>query len=596
VWVTLGRAAQPFFPMPPRKTAKPQPAKTAGGLIVPAAGGKIVAATAAEIPSVITGGLIRLDPHQQAAFWSTLRTLFLLWRRQAGKSYSLGAWSFYRMGTIPGHLVVLCSASIALGKEWIYKEAQVWRAFTQAYRELIAAQGGEPGKLVTGADDDKGQLLDVDAIADLFEHQRLETRLYHSRTIYSRSVVVAPNPDTAVGWTGDVGMDEVGRIECLKELIEAIGPILTRNPKFMMRMATTISPDDAHFSREIHGARPEQEEFPVNAAGNFYESKTGYMVHRFDAYDGMAAGLTLYDDKTGAAMTPEEHRASAIDKAAWDRNYGIKETTGGTAAIPAGVLSRCMAQGRGECFGVDLTDKCSIDEIPNLLPIGWQDVLDPIAPRLGLGYDIATTTKKKSNPSSITLMQEKGLADIARLIVRFKTADPSFARALIDYLLRSLPHGLKVRGLSVDASNERFYAIETQRYFRGRLPVHLIVSGETLQHRGETITYKSLLGNNLIATASDGYLALPACDWLEKDWKLVKLDQGRFYAEVDAGGNHADTFDSTKLAKWELTRGGGPARASAAATGSLGTAQPTRSGIRNPYARDRRQPTSTLHV
>lgn len=125
--------------------------------------------------------------------------------------------------------------------------------------------------------------------------------------------------------------------------------------------------------------------------------------------------------------------------------------------------------------------------------------------------------------------------------------------------------------------------------------MHLIVSGETLEHRGATITYKSLLGGELISTASDGYLALPPCDWLEKDWKLVKLDQGRFYAEVDPTGNHADTFDATKLAKHELMRGGGPAKATAVATGSLAKGGSVRAGIRNPYAR---QPikTTALHV
>ncbi len=539
--------------------------------------------------------MIRLDPHQLAAFWCELRTLFLLWRRQAGKSFTLGAWSFHRMGMNPGHLVVLCSASISLGKEWIYKEAQVWQVFTQAYRDLLARQGAEAGQLKTAADDDKGRLLDIDAIADLFEHQKLETRLYHSHSVYSRSVVVAPNPDTAVGWTGDVGMDEVGRIECLKELLEAIGPILTRNPKFMMRLATTISPDDAHYSREIHGMRADQPEFPINAAGNFFLSKSGYMVHRFDAWDGMAAGLKLYDDKTGAAMTPEEHRASALDKAAWDRNYAMLETAGGTAAIPAGVMTRCMNQGRGQCIGIDVTDKFGIDDIPMLFPADWRSVIDPTAPRLGLGYDIATTTKKKSNPSSITLMQQKGNLFIARLVIRFKTADPAIARAIIDYMLVSLSAiSMRVRGLSVDASNERFYAIETRKYFRGRLPVHLIVSGETLQFRGETITYKGYLGNDLINTAADGYLAVPPCDWLDQDWRLVKLDKGMFYAEVDASGNHADTFDSTKLAKHELSGATGPVTAAGAAVGSMG-AKAQRPGVhRDPFARI--NPPSALHV
>jgi hypothetical protein len=554
-----------------------------------------------EEPRIITldkSNLIPMDRHQKVAFWSNQRTLFLLWRRQAGKSYTLASWALRRMMEIPGHVVILCSASLALGKEWTLKEALVYQRSTQALRDMLAKQDS-PLLIKTSADDDNGQLLDVDAIADLFEHQRLETKIYHSNTVYSRSMVVAPNPDTAVGWTGDVGLDEVGRIDCLRELLEAIGPVMTRNPDFMMRMATTISPDDTHFSREIHGVPANQGEFPVNPEGNIYLSKSGYTVHRFDAYDGLAAGLKLYDDKTGKEMTPDEHRAAALDKAAEDRNYFLKETVGGTAAFPPGVITRCIFQGRGECLGADVTDTFGLDDIPSIFPPDWQDLMEPNAKRLGLGLDVATTTSKKSNPSALTLIQQAGLMNFARLILRFKSADPAIARAIIDYLLATMPHGLKIRSLCIDASNERFFAVDTRKYFRGRLPVKLIVSGETLEYGGETITFKSYLGNQLINTAASGYLGLPACDWVEKDWQLVKTDKGMFYAEIDERGNHADTFDGTKLAL-HAVECGGPAKAEAAATASSAGVKPARGGIRSPYAPEnlarRNPPTTTLHV
>jgi hypothetical protein len=529
--------------------------------------------------SVANGGLIRLDPHQELAFWSELRTLFLLWRRQAGKSFTLGSWSLRRMAENPGHLVILCSASIGLGREWIYKEAQVWRMFTQAYRDFLATRGEERSRFTTVADDDAGRLLDIDAIADLFEYEKLETRLYHSRSIYSRSVVVAPNPATAVGWTGDVGMDEVGRIGCLAELLEAIGPIMTRHPHFRMRLATTISPDDTHISRDIHGYPAEQREFPVRAEGNLYVSKTGYTVHRFDAHDGQAAGLKLYDDRTGKELTPEEHRAAALDKAGWDRNYALLETTGGTAAIPSGVLTRCLTQGRGQCVAADITQRFGEADIPSLFPPEWESLIDPNGPRLALGYDVATTTKKKSNPSAITLAQEVGLHIFARLILRFKADDPTLAWAIIEHILRSLPHGLRVRTLCIDASNERYHAVQTRSHFAGRLPVELIVSGETLDFRGERMNYKTFLGNQAIATAADGYLALPSLDWIEKDWRLVKLEKGVFFAETDDAGNHGDTWDSTKQAIHALRGAGGPVAAAAVPTGSLDAGRADRPGV-----------------
>ena len=76
----------------------------------------------------------------------------------------------------------------------------------------------------------------------------------------------------------------------------------------------------------------------------------------------------------------------------------------------------------------------------------------------------------------------------------------------------------------------------------------------------------------------------------------MKLDQGRFYAEVDPSGNHADTFDSTKLAKHELTRGGGPAKATAVATGNLAKGSSVRPGLRNPYASRYETKPATLHA
>ena len=41
--------------------------------------------------------------------------------------------------------------------------------------------------------------------------------------------------------------------------------------------------------------------------------------------------------------TPEQHRAKAIDKVAWDRNYGCKFIKGGTAAISLTDLTHACA-------------------------------------------------------------------------------------------------------------------------------------------------------------------------------------------------------------------------------------------------------------
>jgi len=267
--------------------------------------------------------------------------LFLLWARQKGKSFTLASKALDRMMARRNHLCTFVSASINLGTEFVRKEAEIWAIVLDKFRAAAAANGQ---KLTTTADDDKGNLLDLDAIADLFEHSKLEARIWHTSTINSRSRVIASNPDTAVGWTGDIFMDEVGRIDALKDVFEAVTPFMASNPEFIFWLATTPPPDDNHYSFELF--HDEGRAFHTNARGNWYESPSGIDVHRVDAWDGYAAGVPAYHPKTGAEITPEEDRALAFDRTAWDRNHGVKFITGGTAAISLAALTRAMELGK----------------------------------------------------------------------------------------------------------------------------------------------------------------------------------------------------------------------------------------------------------
>lgn len=298
--------------------------------------------------------LINLRAYQQEAFRHPAGLLAWLYRRQSGKSYGLGVtgldWMMEQICT-----VIFASAALRLGMENILKEAEVWRQVTNELRKLAEASG--QFKLTTQADDDNGQLLDVDAIADMFEHQKLETKLWHTNSNYSRSMVVAPNPDTAVGWTGHVILDEVGRMPDFREVFEAMEPIVSSGQNYRVRMATTPPPDDKHYSYELLAPPPELDgTFPVNPRGNWYTSRQGILVHRVDAWDGHAAGVPLYDLQSREKLTPEEHRARSVDKMAWDRNYGIRFLKGGTAAVSVAAIYHAQAAGARECTGIHITD------------------------------------------------------------------------------------------------------------------------------------------------------------------------------------------------------------------------------------------------
>jgi hypothetical protein len=296
--------------------------------------------------------LIDLRVYQRAIFRHKLRRLFMLWSRQKGKSHALASEALDRMMATPGALVTFISASIVLGTEVLLKEAQLWAKFLAAYRTAATAAGLKFESNVDG--------LDLDAVADVFEHSKLETKLWHDRTTCSRSRVIAPNPDTAVGWTAHIFGDEVGRWPNAQAVFEAVGPFMDSNPELILRLATTPPPDDKHYSFELFA--PPQDEFEENPKGNWYKSPSGIMVHRLDAWDAHAAGVPLYHPDTGQPVTPEEHRATAPDKSAWDRNYALHFLAMGTAALSTASIQRAMVAGRGFCVGADITEPVTAGE------------------------------------------------------------------------------------------------------------------------------------------------------------------------------------------------------------------------------------------
>lgn len=290
--------------------------------------------------------LIKHRGYQRAVFRHKLRRLFLLWARQHGKSFTLATEALDLMMATPGALVTFISASVLLGTEILLKEVQIWVKFLALYREAAARAGL---KFESNADG-----LDFDAIADIFEHSKLETKLWHDRTTCSRSRVIAPNPDTAVGWTAHIIGDEVGRWPEAQAVMEAILPFMRSNAALKLRLATTPPPDDKHITYEWF--LPPLEEYPLNPLGNWFKAPCGIMTHRLDIDDGYEAGVLTYHPDTGEPITPDEDRALSADKSAWDRNNRLKFLAGGTAALSLASIQRAMAAGRGFCLGADITE------------------------------------------------------------------------------------------------------------------------------------------------------------------------------------------------------------------------------------------------
>lgn len=217
------------------------------------------------------------------------------------------------------------------------------------------------------------------------------------------------------------------------------------------------------------------------------------------------------------------------------------------------------------------------------IPRSWTDRLG--SGPLGLGLDLATTDKGTSNPSALTVLEGEHGRFYTRLAVSWKTADPEVTEAILALILADL-QDLRaiIRRLSIDASNEVFFATNLKTKFNSVVPVSLIKGGEKLEHKGESMLAKNLLGSLYVNALDDNILTLPSGQFLTDDHRLVQRERGTFVAATSRTGQHGDLFDSGKLALWSLIKGGGRVRADAVDISGGGSA-PLRPGLFGPIKR-----------
>lgn len=295
---------------------------------------------------------IPLRVYQEEACWGRfpmlpranqkrVRRWGLIWSRRRGKSYKLAVRAFVRMAVLR-HDVYFLSASRDTGQENVRKLVDVWRKVVAAAKTIRAKEGGcialvnsKTGKDVTD--------LDIDALEDLFESSKLQVRLWHDHTVYSRTMLLAANPGTAVGYGGDCYFDEASRMQAFKEVLEAAGPIMQDQPDYELGFTTTPPPDDKHESFQL--LQPNTDDFVPNPRGNYYVSAGGILVHRVDALDAAAAGLPFLDEDSGEAVDVWEALSRAFDQQAFLRNYLCRFIAGGSAAVSLQALNAACLGG-----------------------------------------------------------------------------------------------------------------------------------------------------------------------------------------------------------------------------------------------------------
>lgn len=218
------------------------------------------------------------------------KTQILHWSRQIGKSYTLAAWAVDRLLRFPGRLVTVLSNSRDNGAE-----------FTMKCREVVEKMGE-----VVQAIDIESNLDELNARTDLSEDLKFEAMRFEIKITVNgktgRIKVLAANPRTARGFSGDLILDEFAFHEDSRAIWEAAEPIISSNADFLCRIASTGN-----------GRR-----------NMFYQliSEKRIPYHRVRRSDAFAMGeLKIYSAVDGRAITPDEARSEASDKRAYDQNY-----------------------------------------------------------------------------------------------------------------------------------------------------------------------------------------------------------------------------------------------------------------------------------
>jgi len=491
--------------------------------------------------------------YQKQAFWAVknLRRYLLAWLRQGGKTTTLADQAFLEMAEHPGRLITFVSASLNIGSEFVEKEAKAFHDMLAGLRTQAAGQGRQlnVGFRPNGDQDHEDNFrrlpddIDWAGLADVMERSRLELRLKHSETVFSRTKIIAANIATARSWSGSVKFDEIAFVRDLKTFLAEIEPIFSTDPTFNLIMATTPPPDYAHYAYELLTAEDGQEDFPLEPRGNWFRNRAGLWVHRVTIDDAHEAGRKCYDSDTGAEQTPDENRAKTLDRDGWDRSNRLKRPTVGTSAMTPLALDAAQRKGLGKCLAFEWPGQG--DDLP------WGDIMRAVgdAQEVAVGVDLASTEGKKSNPSSLTITTKNGLGFRAPFVTWWKSADERVTEGRILAVALGLRlAGVRVKVVNLDATNERLFASRVRRALLGHgIACRLCSGADVILSRGEKTTLKAFTGGQLAGAIDSGLAELPFHRYVYDDFMRVTKVPGGYDCPVGPNGEHGDTFDGCKL-------------------------------------------------
>lgn len=223
--------------------------------------------------------------------------LVLHWSRQIGKSFILAAWAVSRLFRYPGRTVTVLSNSKQNGTEFIAAAARVSQIMGIVMQQEDQSSDGR------------------------VENMRTEIRV----TVKGQTgkiIVLAANPRTARGFSGDLILDEFAFHENSRAIWDAAEPIISSNRDYQCRVSST---GNGRFNLFYEMA---------NASSPFTVSR----IRRSEAWE---MGVEIFDPRTRQTITPQEARAASMDKASYDQNYECAFQDENTTLLTHELISSC---------------------------------------------------------------------------------------------------------------------------------------------------------------------------------------------------------------------------------------------------------------
>ena len=468
--------------------------------------------------------LLTFRPYQLEAFQDkTSGILILLWARQTGKSFTLAAWAVDRLISNPGRTVTVLSNSKVNGVELNRKCAEICQCLGQAFEQLDLSPDNR------------------------FESFNAETRIPIGGKV-GRIKVLAANPRTARGLSGDLILDEFAFHEDSSGIWEAAHPILDAHQDYLCRIAST--PNGKH--------------------NMFYRLATDpaipcLRVTRTLAY---AQGCPVFHPVTRQPITPADARALARNKRAYDQNFECAFEDENMALLTHELISAAERQDVGIICEQNWSEQCLSNlcgsrgdeaQINSSVPNEKCSMLDAHCSMSSLhpssflygGVDVG----RHRDRTVITVVEKLGSTYLARAILRLEGMRFPEQQERLEQIL-SLPN---VRTVKMDVTGIGWGLFEyTRQKFAGKLMG--IDFGTTMPASSlnlppssfSSIRVTEYLATRLLQTYEDRAIQHPIDATLREDLRkperLVGPTGRVSIAATRDGAGHADHFWSLALA------------------------------------------------